>query len=156
MSSTEQKVSSIVNAVVNDTIDTPIAVLKERYKDVDPEDVVSMLNATISEMIKLQYKLRELSIIEWYDKLDDSRKHLHDVFERNREFFKAGAQSDNWLALSYKSFNGYEQFNGLEADDKGPYHFKYFKNTEEMTDSMDRMRQRDVYKVLCTPLFKAT
>lgn len=160
MSATSAKVSNIVNKVVNEVIETPIAVLKEKVKDTTKEDILERIHAVTSELIRLQYSLREFSIVEWYDnELDDRRKHLHDVFEQKREFFKAGANGDNWLAITNAdkapaNINGFEKLE--KQDDQGPYYFAYFKDTDALNVALTKMRTRDKNKLLCVPLFKAS
>ena len=155
------KVNKLVNKVVNEVIETPIAVLKEKIKETPREEIVDRIQAMTSELIRLQYSLREYSIVDWYDnELDDCRKKLHDVFERNRDFFKSGANGDNWLALcgtSKKPVNvkGFEEFLGTSGDNNGPYWFCYFKDAETLNKAIDMMRKRDTNKLLCVPLFKA-
>ena len=155
------QVNQLVNKVVNEVIETPIAVLKERVKTTPREQVIEKIQAVTAELIKLQYTLREYSMVEWYDKeLDDRRKHLHDVYERNREFFKAGANGDNWLAIcnpskSPANVNCFEEFLGGESDDQGPYYFAFFKDAESLNKVIDDMRRRDTNKLLCVPIFKA-
>ena len=155
------KVNQLVNKVVNDVIETPIAVLKERIKETSKDEIVQRIQAVTAELIRLQYSLREYSIVEWYDNgLDDRRKGLHDVFERNREFFKSGADGDNWLALCGTpkppaNIKGFEEFLGREEDDQGPYWFCYFKDAETLNRAIDKMRRRDTGKLLCVPIYKA-
>jgi hypothetical protein len=156
-----KKVNNLVNKVVNEAIETPIAILKERIKETPKEQLVEKIQATTTELIKLQYNLREYSIVEWYEnELDDRRKHLHDVFERNREFFKAGANGDNWLAICNSTktpanVKGFEEFNGTDADNQGPYWFAYFKDPTSLNRVIDSMRKRDTNKLLCVPLFRS-
>ena len=155
------KVNQLVNRVVNQVIETPIAVLQEKVKETPKEEIIERIQAVTAELIKLQYTLREYSIVEWYEKeLDERRKHLHDVFERNRDFFKAGADGDNWLAICNTAkapvnVKGFEKFLGTEADDQGPYWFAYFKDQEDLNKVIDDMRRRDTNKLLCVPIYKA-
>jgi hypothetical protein len=161
-----QKVNQIVNHVVNDIIVTPIDVLIERAKTTTRGELIERLNATSAELIKIQYQLRELAVVAWYQEQDALRQHLHHVFERNIEFFKAGSVAgtkagdkyDNWLILSTKQskpINDIEEFIGGKLDDQGPYYFTYFKDQETMKPVIDSMRVRDQNKMLCVPLFKA-
>jgi glutamine phosphoribosylpyrophosphate amidotransferase len=155
---TQQKITDIVNIVVNDTIETPIAVLQARCAIESREVLTERLHASVSEVIKLQYQLREMSIVDWYEGQDPLRQHLHQVFERHREFFKAGSNGDNWLAIATKQskeYNGFEQFNGMVEDTEGPYSFMYFQTTDDMVAVIDKMRLRDTNKLLCTPLYKS-
>jgi hypothetical protein len=151
----------LVNKIVNDVIETPIAELKKRVKETPREKLLERYQALAAEMLKLQYNLREYSIVDWYEnELDDRRKHLHDVFERNREFFKAGAGTDNWLALCNTAkppanVKGFEKFDGQAVDDQGPYYFAFFKDQVSLNKVIDDMRRRDTNKLLCVPIFKA-
>lgn len=155
MSKDSQKVSSIVNAVVNDAIETPMSVLIERTEKCSKDEILERYRATMSEMIKLQYRLREYSIVDWYkNELDDLRRNLHDVFEKNRDFFKAGSKGDNWLLLSnvnIERVNELEEFN----DGENVYYFAYFSTQDKVNECIDNMRKKDTYKVLCVPLFKS-
>ena len=63
-----KKVNNLVNKVVNEAIETPIAILKERIKETPKEQLVEKIQATTTELIKLQYNLREYSIVEWLRK----------------------------------------------------------------------------------------
>lgn len=153
--------NELVNKIVRDVIETPIAVLKGKVKETPKSEVIEKFNAITAELLRLQYTLREYSIVEWYEnELDDRRKHLHDVFERNREFFKAGAGGDNWLAICNTpnppaNVSGFEKFLGTAADDQGPYYFAYFKDQEALNKVLDNMRKRDTNKLLCVPIFKS-
>jgi hypothetical protein len=162
-----QKVNQIVNHVVNDIILTPIDVLIERSKTTTRGELIERLNATSAELIKIQYQLREMAVVAWYQEQDDLRQHLHHVFERHIDFFKAGSvagvkegdKPDNWLILSTqqtKPIKGVEEFIGGKLDDRGPYYFTYFKDQETMKNVIDKMRVRDQNKMLCVPLFKAS
>ena len=151
-----QKVSRIVNAVVNDAIETPMRVLVEKTKDTSKEKLMEQMNALTAEMIKTQYALRELATVEWYkNQLDDLRKNLHDVFERHREFFKEGSGGANWLAILSVAPGRVKGFHEFKADDKGPYYFRYFKDSNDLNACIDLMRRRDTNKMLCVPIFKA-
>lgn len=160
LSKEELEIKNLVNVIVHNTIETPIATIIERTKEVPEKDIIEKINALKVELVKLQYRLREYAIADWYqNELDDLRKHLHDVFERNREFFKAGSKGENWLALSTgipSHTKGFEEFKGSsELDNKGPYYFRYFNDSNQMAVIIDRMRKRDTNKLLCVPLFKA-
>lgn len=160
MTEAEKKTRDLVNIVVNNTIETPIAEIRKKCAETTREDLIEKMNAHKMEMIKLQYQLREYSILEWYDnELDELRKHLHDVFERNRDFFKSGSRGENWLVLSTCNpthIKGFEEFKGSsEADNQGPYYFKYYADGKEVAVAIDKMRKRDTNKVLVVPLFKA-
>lgn len=156
----EERTKNLVDIIVNNTIETPIAEIREKCKATPREEVIEKINALKVELVKLQYQLREYSILEWYDnELDDSRKHLHDVFERNRDFFKAGSRGENWLVLSTNipaHSKGFEEFKGsCEEDNQGPYYFMYYTNNGDVAAAIDKMRKRDTNKILCVPLFKA-
>jgi hypothetical protein len=153
------KLSRFVNAVVNDVIETPIQTLIEKTKDVTMDQLLERIHALTAELIKVQFEMREHAVVEWYqDELDDLRKHLHCVFERNRAFFKTGSRGQNWVSImttNPQRVEGFEEFLGGEEDDQGPYYFKYYKNNEDMNGTIDKMRLRDTHKMLCVPMFKA-
>jgi hypothetical protein len=150
--SEQVKLAALMEKLTVDTIETPIEVLKERIVVMPRQDVVDNLNALYSEMVKLQYRLREYAIVEWYDALDDRRKILHNIFEKNRDFFKNESGGKNWLFIADvkpKSIH-----TEVVKDGNIDYYFTYFVDNDEMKVMLDKMRTREVNKCLCTPLFK--
>lgn len=146
----QAKLAELMEKLTVSAIETPIDVLKERVSETPRQEIVDRLNALYSEMIKLQYRLREYATVEWYDTLDDRRKHLHDVFEKNREFFKEGSGGKNWLFLSDVKP---KHLTTETLDDEGEVYFTFFNDNETMNKALDNMRTREVNKCLCTPLF---
>lgn len=146
------KLANLMEKLTVQAIETPIEVLKERISDMPREDVVAKLNAMYSEMVKLQYRLREYATVEWYDTLDDRRKGLHNLFEKNREFFKGGSEGKNWLFIS--DVKPKHLSTEVFTDDGPDYYFTFFADTDAMNKTLDKMRTREVNKCLCTPLFK--
>jgi hypothetical protein len=150
---TSTKLAKLMQTLTENTIDTPIDVLKERVATESREEIIKKLNAMYTEMVKLQYRLREYATVEWYDTLDDRRKSLHGVFEQNREFFKKGSGEKNWLFLSELKPEKIE----VERMDSGDqvYYFAYMIDTASMEADLASMRTRELNKCLCVPLFKA-
>lgn len=149
--------AELTEKVVRDTIETPIKVLIQQVKEQSKEELIEEMNALAAEMIKLQYKLRTYSVVEWYNTLDDLRKHLHDVFEENRDFFKACSKGDNWMCISTVKIpvDDPVEFNGKEGDTRGPYYIGFFKSQEEMNKCIDKMEDSDTEYILCLPIFKS-
>jgi hypothetical protein len=150
----KSKLADLMRVLTENAIDTPINVLKEKIALEPREEVETKLNAIYSEMIKLQYRLREYATVEWYDTLDDRRKKLHGVFEVNRDFFKTGSKGKNWLFLTDTAPKRITTETMTDGD--VDYFFMFFEDTSAMEDTLAKMRTREVNKCLCVPLFKAT
>lgn len=149
----KQKLATLMETLTVNAIETPIDVLRERVADEPREEIVKKLNAMYTEMVKLQYRLREYATVEWYDSLDDRRKNLHDVFEQNRDFFKKGADKKNWLFLTDIEPK-HVKVEKIDHADK-TYYFTFMEDTQSMEATIAKMRTREVNKCLCVPLFKA-
>lgn len=146
----KQKLTELMEKLTRNTIDTPIDVIKERIAKTPRADVVKELNATYTQLMRLQYNLREYAIVEWFNTLDSRRQELHYLFEKNREFFKCKANGSNWLYLSDVECGGIDTEIFEEAR-----HFAFFKDSDDMKVSMDKLKSRECLKCLCVPIFKA-
>lgn len=145
------KLAQLMQTLTVNAIETPIRVMKEKIASESRQEVVNKLNALYTEVIKLQYRLREYATVEWYDTLDERRRRLHDVFEENRDFFKDGSKGKNWLFLTDVSPQRIK-VDTMEHDGH-EYFFAFFGETAQLETSLNGMRTREANKCLCVPLF---
>lgn len=149
----QSKLAGLMEKLTICAIETPIDILKDRIVKVPRQEIVDKLNALYSEIIKLQYCLREYAIVEWYNTLDDRRKRLHDIFEKNRDFFKQSSEGKNWLFLSDINSKDLSTKIFDDKNSENEVYFTFFEDNETMKKALDNMRTSEVNKCLCTPLF---
>lgn len=139
--------------IVSDAVETPVAVILERCKEVPREQVVEKIQALAHDLLRLQYTLREYSVAEWYEKeLDDERRQMHDVFEEGRDMFKKQSNGKNWLIMSSVPFPSDV---GHAKEYKEKYYFVFAKTQNDVQEFLKRLPESFTNHILCVPLFHA-
>ena len=77
-----------------------INVLKDKYKGVKKVDVMTRFVELSTQLNEIQIQLRELNVLEGYNRMNETQKELQHVFETDMEFLKEEAEYNNIVAMS--------------------------------------------------------
>jgi hypothetical protein len=92
--------SELVHLISDTPILTKIADLEKMAIELPKNKLVEKIQAVTTELILLQFKMREHLILDWYTKLNDRQKLLHLFFEEKIDSIKRNAKSNNWVVIS--------------------------------------------------------
>lgn len=154
MSSADQLAAYIVDTPIH----TKISDIRKKRDDMTKEKLVQRIQAVTTELVKLQYTMREYSVLEWYDKLGDRQKVLHDTFEHHVEEFKKmaqqGDQKFNWIVLSDREFvptkhiKNYQTFNDIWIG--------FIANMKKVEKTTKEYSTQKLEGMMFTPLFSVS
>jgi hypothetical protein len=142
------KGSSVMPSV--ETIDA----LKDKYKNVNINHVVSEYHKLTKALFDIQIKLRELNIIYGYEQMTSNQKHLMHICDSNQEKFKVEASYNNVVAIH--DGNHFYNHNVLVDElTESIVSYRFFKDVNEAVDYTDTLPIETQAKILVTPLFIA-
>lgn len=142
------KGSSIMPSV--ETIDA----LKEKYKNVNINHVVSQYHKLTRALFDIQVQLRELNIIYGYERMTAHQQHLMHICDSNQEKFKVEASYNNIVAIH----DGNHFYNNnvlVDETTESIVSYRFFKNVNEAVDYTDTLPIEIQEKILVSPLFIA-
>lgn len=147
----------LANYIVDVPIYTKIADIEKKVATMSKEKLIQRIQATTTELVKLQYLMREYSVLDWYYSIGDRQKVLHGFFEENIDVIKKGAGSlYNWVVLSDNELTQDDRIIGSTKFDKDTdVWIGYLTSDVEVQQVVDRFSSEnvDVNGILFTPLF---
>lgn len=143
----KQQVKDTTDKFCNSTIKTPIKELIEKCNKYPKDKLIHDINEHSKVMLLLQYKLREHSVVDWYKKLNVTRKTLHDTLDDNRDLIEVMSENKNWVVMSSIPLESIQQ------KKLNSVFLSFYENADEMTDVIDSLNQEQLENVLAVPLF---
>jgi hypothetical protein len=149
---------ALANYIVDVPIHTKINDIRQKVTDMPKEKLVERIQATTTELVKLQYMMREYSVLEWYEKLGDRQKDLHDFFEKHVGDIKAQAGSNyNWVVLSDKEFKSEKHIKEIKRFDEDIDVWVGFLTTSKKVEKATKdYSDLKLQGMLFTPLFSVS
>lgn len=144
----------LVNYIIDTPIHTKIEDIRKKTVNMPKEKLVERIQATTTELVKLQYQMREYSVLEWYETLGTRQKKLHNFFEEHVDELKKQSDGNNWVVLCDKEFEpskiikGFKKFN--DDTDVWIGFIPNAKKVEKVTKEYSKLRLEGM---LYTPLF---
>lgn len=139
--------------IIDTPIHTKVSDIRKKRDTMSKEKLVERIQAVTTELVKLQYTMREYSVLDWYDKLGDRQKVLHDYFEHHVEEFKKMAQPKhyNWIVLSDREIEPYKHIKDIQKyNDFWIGFVSNIKHVEKATKEYSELRLNGM---MFTPLF---
>lgn len=136
----------ITQQLIDHPVATKIADIRKMAEKNSKESIIDRLKATSAELLLLQYRMRELSVLEWYDSLCDRQKKIHDFYEKHCDYFKKAAGNYNWVVLADYNIETMEM---VEYNDMWYCYVSDTKHVEKITEAMTA---DELNGVLCTPI----
>lgn len=146
--------SELAKHVIDIPIMTKMATLKEMATHTPKESVVNKIQAVTTELVMLQYKLREYAVLEWYEnKLNDRQKELHNFFEKHIEPLKLKAQHDNWVVLSDHKFKVTPYITNTDQYSGNSIWYGFINNIKNVDNTTKEFNDTNLEGMLFVPLF---
>lgn len=144
----------LANYIVDTPIYTKVDDIRKKTIDMPREKLIERIQATTTELVKLQYTMREYSILEWFDSLNDRQKALHMFFEQHAERFKKESNDKNWLVLSDHDFEVVENITIKgRFDDNTDIWYGFIDNASDVEAISEEYYEMKLDGMLYTPLF---
>lgn len=150
--------NELTNYIVDTPVHTKIEDIKKKMSDLTIDKLVERIKATTSELVKLQYMMREYSVLQWYEKLGERQKKLHGVFENNVESIKAlVGEKYNWVVLSDTEIEVTEKIRNVSKfDDGGNVWIGFLETSNDVEEAIKTSVDDKLEGMLFTPIFSVS
>lgn len=129
-------------------VDLTIHQLKEKYRGVKIQDVTMEYQRLAREMLRVQLQLREMNVLENYERMGDSQQKLQDMCDMDSCFLKTNAGYNNIVAL-----HPGDLFENKRDKDEKKYSYMFFKDLAEGLTFTEGLPEEVQNEILLVPLF---
>lgn len=133
-----------------------IILLTPCRKDIEKTPTIELeeqLRVYACEILKIQQKLKDRTILNWYDSLSSNHKSIHDFFEvNNNDIVEKAPDNAKWVAISMKEIQHHDMT--LKKYDLCDLWYAYFDNVDTMYNVIDGITQEELEFIMFLPIDK--
>lgn len=150
--------NELSNYIVDVPIHTKIADIEKKMSELPKEKLVERIQATTTELVKLQYMMREYSVYEWYEKLGEKQKELHDFFENRASDIKNTVDKKyNWVVLSDREIESSVNIKDIKKYSKDDdIWIGFLTNSKKVEKAVKEFTELRLKGMLFVPLFSVS
>jgi hypothetical protein len=145
--------SELIQHITDTPIMTKIADLEKMAIELPKNKLVEKIQAVTTELILLQFKMREHAVLDWYTKLNDRQKLLHLFFEENIDSMKLKANSDNWVVISDTWFESENIVKNIEKYNDHEIWVGFIDTSDNVEKATCEYHNDELDCMLFSPLF---
>lgn len=145
--------STIVDDITKKPIQAKITDIRKNIESFPKEKLVERINKVTMELTMLQYRLREYATYEWYQKLNDLQKAMHDFYEEHYDEIKLFSRGNNWVVISDREITESSVLNKRDMDG---FWFAYIPTMENVKSLIKEYTDDELEHLLFSPIFDVT